>query len=421
MFWELDGLGGRWETFQSTVAETTAYAGREKVLLWQSGRGELAEYARLGLASIQGQEAWGKKGIVVSLTGSLPVTLYLGDKFDMNCGVIWPRDEKHLGAIWAYCSSPEFSKDVRKLDRQLKLTTATLLKIPFDLGRWSKVALSSGPIPAPSVQDPTQALFLGFPADSAAPLQVAAARLLGYEWPHQETDGVSRLALPDGILPLAPLAGQEPAVERLRRVLAVSYGDDWSVEQQMELLRQVGFADKGLDAWLRDGFFDQHCKLFHQRPFIWHVWDGRRDGFSILVNYHKLNAANLDKLIYTYLGEWIRTQRAAEESGTPGASARLVAALELQRKLEDIRDGEPPYDIYVRWKPPHEQPIGWNPDLNDGVRLNIRPFFTAGVLRSRVNVNWKNDRGRDADSSERVNDVHVTLAQKHAAREVKTE
>ena len=421
MFWELNGLGGQWAVFQSTVAETSAYAGREKVLLWQSGRGALAEYAQLGLASIQGQEAWGKKGIVVSLTGSLPVTLYLGDKFDMNCGVIWPQDEKHLGAIWAYCSSPEFSIDVRKLDRQLKLTTATLLKIPFDLGRWSKVALNSGPIPLPSVQDPTQALFLGAPTDSTAPLQVAVARLLSYQWLQKEADGISRLTLPDGILPLASLAGQEPAVERLRRVLAVSYGDDWSVEQQMELLRQVGFADKGLGAWLRDGFFAQHCKLFHQRPFVWHIWDGRRDGFSVLVNYHKLDAANLNKLIYTYLGEWIRTQRSAEESGAPGANARLVAALELQRELEHIRDGEPPYDIYVRWKPLREQPIGWNPDLNDGVRLNIRPFVTAGVLRSRLNVNWKKDRGRDADGSERVNDVHFTLARKRAGRDAKTE
>ena len=420
MFWELDGLDGRWEIFQSTVAETSEYAGREKLLLWQSGRGELAEYAQLGLASIQGQESWGKKGIVVSLTGSLPVTLYLGDKFDMNCGVIWPRDEKHLGAIWAYCSSPDFSKDVRNIDRQLKLTTATLLKIPFDLDRWSKVALDSGPIPVPSVQDPTQALLMGVPADSTASLQVAVARLLGYQWPQKEADDLSRFAIPDGILPLASLAGQEPASERLRRVLSEAYGEDWSAALQAQLLREVGFGTKGLDAWLRDGFFEQHCKLFHQRPFIWHIWDGRRDGFSILVNYHKLDAANLNKLIYTYLGEWLRTQRAAEESGTPGANARLVAALELQRKLEDIRDGEPDYDIYVRWKPLHEQPMGWNPDLNDGVRLNIRPFVTASVLRSPVNVNWKKDRGRNSDSSERLNDEHLTLAKKRAAREAQT-
>src|SRR5687768_6634036 len=86
-----------------------------------------------------------------------------------------------------------------------------------------------------------------------------------------------------------------------------------------------------------------------------------------------------------HLGDWIGTQRAARDAGTAGADARLVAALELQRKLEAIRHGEPPYDIYVRWKPVHEQPIGWEPDLNDGVRLNIRPFVEAGVLRGRVN------------------------------------
>jgi hypothetical protein len=50
---------------------------------------------------------------------------------------------------------------------------------------------------------------------------------------------------------------------------------------------------------VRAGFFEQDCKLFHQRPFIWHIWDGRKDGFSVLVNYHKLDAARLDKLIDT--------------------------------------------------------------------------------------------------------------------------
>ena len=29
----------------------------------------------------------------------------------------------------------------------------------------------------------------------------------------------------------------------------------------------------------------------------------------------------------------------------------------MQRKLEAIIEGEKPYDIYVRWKPLHEQPI----------------------------------------------------------------
>ena len=58
------------------------------------------------------------------------------------------------------------------------------------------------------------------------------------------------------------------------------------------------------------------------------------------------------------------------------------------------------------------------PDLNDGVRLNVRPFVTADVLRSKVKVNWNKDPGRDPDGSERINDLHVGLAARQAAREV---
>ena len=125
-------------------------------------------------------------------------------------------------------------------------------------------------------------------------------------------------------------------------------------------------------------------------------------------------------------------QRGSEDKG---ADLRLAAALELQAKLEAILLGEPPYDIYVRWKELHEQPRGWNPDLNDGVRLNIRPFVEAGVLRARVNVKWGKDRGNDPgkvdfqkvhgrdpqtdlekhQSNERHNDLHFTLREKEEA------
>ncbi len=98
-----------------------------------------------------------------------------------------------------------------------------------------------------------------------------------------------------------------------------------------------------------------------------------------------------------------------------GAGARLAAAAELQRKLVEILHGEPPYDIFVRWKLLAQQPLGWEPDLNDGVRLNIRPFVTAGVLRAKFTIHWKKDRGLNPDGSERLNDLHFTRAEKEAA------
>jgi hypothetical protein len=183
-----------------------------------------------------------------------------------------------------------------------------------------------------------------------------------------------------------------------------------------ELLSAANFAGSNLEDWLRNGFFDQHSKLFHHRPFIWQIWDGRKDGFSALVNYHKLDHKLLEKLTYTALGDWIKKQQDAVANEDSGADDRLVKARQLQDKLKLILEGEAPYDIFVRWKPLEQQPIGWHPDLNDGVRLNIRPFMGADVLRKRPNIKWGIDRGKNPSGSpwgeERDNDRHLTLEEK---------
>jgi hypothetical protein len=217
-------------------------------------------------------------------------------------------------------------------------------------------------------------------------------------------------------------------VDRLRELLAAAYGPEWSPNKENELLRQAGYTRKDgslkgdLEGFLRDEFFASHSRLFNNRPFIWQVWDGTKDGFSVLLNYHKLDKRNLERLTYTYLGAWINQQRTEVEKGLPGAERRLAAAEDLKERLAKILEGEEPYDIFVRWKPLHEQPIGWDPDLNDGVRLNIRPFVKAEVLRSRPNINWNKDRGKDpvpnaSGSVERYNDRHFKLEEKRKARE----
>ena len=412
-FWELEKKEKPWVFWQSTVNKTVDFGGREHIL-WLNDDFYTAKDA--GKAFIRGEKAWGKRGVVVSLMGDLPVTLYTGEPTDTNMAILLPHKEEFLPAIWACCQNVEFSKTVRIIDRALKVTNGSLAKIPFDLEHWQKVAETAGPLPKPHSNDPTQWLFEGHTAGSTEPLQVAIARLLGYHWPEQKADALDDLADEDGIVCLPSAAGEQPLAERLREMLAAAYGKEWSPKLQAELLAGVGETGKKLSEWLRDDFFVQHCKLFHNRPFIWHIWDGRKDGFSALVNYHKLDAARLDKLIYTYLGDWIRFQRARRDHGEPGADGRLVAALELEKKLKLIKEGEPPYDIFVRWKPLSEQALGWNPNLNDGVRLNIRPFATASVLRHKFTVHWRKDRGKNPDGSERLNDLHSMLAEKRFER-----
>jgi hypothetical protein len=225
----------------------------------------------------------------------------------------------------------------------------------------------------------------------------------------------------DGILCIPPINGELAGSERLRSYLQTVYGADWDNNTISNLLGKEGAKESNLEDWLRNSFFEQHCKLFNNRPFIWQIWDGRKDGFSALVNYHKLNKENLQRLIFTYLGDWIRQCQAKKKSGESGAEGLLSAALKLKEKLEAILEGENPYDIFVRWKPLDQQPVGWDPDLNDGVRLNIRPFVEAGVLRNKFNVKWGIDRGKNPPGSYwgevRDNDKHFSLAEKREGRE----
>ncbi len=266
-------------------------------------------------------------------------------------------------------------------------------------------------------------------ASTSAPMELAdeAHALIA------EAQKLNAFSDDDGIVCLPAIRGESAAHERLLRLLEAAWGDDWTAGTLSKLLAEAGAKGKGLDVWLRDYFFQQHCKLFHNRPFIWHIWDGLKDGFAALVNYHKLDRANLERLIYTYLGDWIRLQERAAGEGAQGADERLAAARGLKTKLEAILEGEAPLDIFVRWKPIEEQPMGWEPDINDGVRLNIRPFLLAGdvgkkgagVLRAKPNIHWKKDRGKDVESApwfhlfkgDRINDHHLTLAEKRAARE----
>lgn len=470
-FWEVQEFRRTWTYLQSASSSTESDDGHELILRWEEGKGELSNILGQG---VKGRPIWGGHGITIRQIKPYPCSIYLGYPYEMSCATLVPKSEELITSIYSFCSSDEFCKEIRKIDKKLNVTNATLVKVPFDLDHWAKVAEEKYPrgLPDPYSNAPTQWIFHGHPCGSViwdeeakwtahgplrtddTVLQVAVARLLGYRWPaerdpemglaEEQREWVKRCeallghADRDGIVCLPAVRGERRAVDRLEALLAHAYGDQWSATTRGKLLESVDHAGKDLESWLRDKFFAQHCKLFQNRPFIWHIWDGLKDGFSVLVNYHRLDYKALETLTYTYLGDWITQQKKQIGDSIDGAEARLAAAEALQKSLELILEGEEPYDIFVRWKPLEEQPIGWHPDLNDGVRLNIRPFLSvpdvkkrgAGILRDKPNIHWKKDRGKDVESAPwyhlgpqlgeskgaRINDYHLTLAAKKAAR-----
>jgi hypothetical protein len=454
--WEFHTLPKQGKYWLNSPEHEKMWSGRQDYILWDDDI--YNPESELGFR-YHGQRVFGFKGIAIGKAGKFRFTVYNGEHFDDNVVVLKPEDKKNIPALWEYCTSGKLQDDIKKLDKKMSVTAGTFTKVRVELNSWDEIAQEKYPngLPKPYSDDPTQWVFHGHPAKSTEPFQVAVARLLGYQWPAetdkamelsdqaiewvQKCEQLSPYVDDDGIVCLAPVRGEKSAAERLESLLMAAFGEQWNASLRNKLLSEVNCKGKSLDFWLREKFFEQHCKLFQDRPFIWHIWDGLSDGFSVLVNYHQLDRKKLERLIYTYLvGDWIRTQDHGVKEGVDGAILRLQAAQTLKTHLEAILEGEDPYDIFVRWKSLAEQPLGWNPNINDGVRMNIRPFMTvpdvgkkgAGILRSKPNIKWTKDRGNDVESApwyklgleygesegSRINDHHLSLAEKQAARDI---
>jgi hypothetical protein len=443
-FWEHYKWPAYWRLFSSPPSQTADFGAASLIVNWKTIEGRTTNPA------IRGTEAWGRKGFLFGQNNSLPVVFYTGESFGNSSPVLIPEDESRLPAIAAFVFSGALGEAVRAGNRKLSIDNGYIGKVPFDLSHWTRLAEERYPngLPEPYSSDPAQWYFHGYPAEAAVgnALHVALSRLCGYSWPaecdarmwlsNEARASVARAAaLPegdaDGLLSVPGVAGEKPLADRLRAYLATAYGPDWSdalerrlvAEADEKLDKKIG-RDGSLEAWLRNRAFRQHCILFQQRPFIWHIWDGLEDGFSVFVHYHRFTQANLRKLTYTMLGDWLARAKAENND------LRYEKGRELQQMLERVLEGESPYDTFVRWKALVEQPLGWQPDLDDGVRMNIRPFMEAGVLREQPKgIKWTKDRGTDVPSApwypvftgERINDHHTTLEEKRAARAANAE
>ena len=278
---------------------------------------------------------------------------------------------------------------------------------------------ASARLPEPWSDDPTQWLFEGRPEVSTAPLQVAVARLLGYRWPEQaESDDLDAFADADGIVCLPSVAGEPPAADRVQQLLAAAFGEC--------VVAGEGEGAAGAGRAARRRTSPTGCGTSSSSSTARCSGTGRscgtsgtaqRDGFSALVNYHRLDRKTLEKLTYTYLGQdWVERQRAEVRDEVAGAEARLAAALESAAQAR----GDPGGRGALR----HLRAVEGAARAADrlGARserrraLNIRPFVEAGVLRSPFNIHWKKDRGKNPDGTERHNDIHLTLAEKLDAR-----
>lgn len=261
---------------------------------------------------------------------------------------------------------------------------------------------------------------------------VMVLRLLGHRWPRQIESGEPPAPWQDrdGIIPISEGTGEPTLLAGVRERLADDFGPDRVNAVEAEFGEIVG---RALFEWLAADFFRRHISQFRKRPIAWQVQsapeeNGKRRGrggrrrapvFSCLIYYHRVDADLLPKLRSQYIGP-LRARLATELAGVERVQDRtdeqnqrrdnLLAALDelkaFDARLEEViasgfhsasletvaakeplnrfmsRDGRAPAPASRDALLAQER--RYDPDVNDGVRVNIAPLQRAGLLAADV-------------------------------------
>jgi hypothetical protein len=245
-------------------------------------------------------------------------------------------------------------------------------------------------------------------------LSVKLLRMLGHRWPMQDQyeaeEGKPLLdpawVDPDGIIACTSGLGEETLVERFRRFLDAEFGADRGHEVELGLTNTLGWRSGvewgkqtplDLRRWFERDFFKRHVSQFKKRPIAWHL-KSPKGSIHLIVYYHTFNRDRLALLRARYLGSLRQEAKGELESALAKGlddRANVARVEELEERLADLeafdtrlaqlQEGrDRAARIWCPWKTPEEQPHGWDPDINDGVRVNIAPLQRLGLLAADV-------------------------------------
>ncbi len=263
-------------------------------------------------------------------------------------------------------------------------------------------------------------------------MSAVTLRLLGHLWPRQveSIEPVPDWADRDGIIPITEGTAEPTLLVRVRERIAADFGVARvsAVEREFEEI-----TGKPLATWLGSDFFKRHISQFRKRPIAWQLrstpaGNERRRGrgavrsaaaFSCLVYYHRLDGDLVPKLRSQYIGP-LRARLQTELTGLERIKERTrdqdARRVELEAKIEELRAFDARLEEVIvsgfsggdletliakesldkwtsrdgRTSPPTSreallsQERRYDPDLNDGVRINVAPLQRAGLLAADV-------------------------------------
>jgi len=191
----------------------------------------------------------------------------------------------------------------------------------------------------------------------------------------------------DGIVPLAGCAAREPALmDRVRARLEATFGPTTAYDLEREAAEYIG---RDVEKQMHTYFFHHfHAGLYKKRPILWHLTSDKKY-FAVMLDYHRLDRDTLPKVRSLYL--WPQMEEVRTRLAAARADENVSLTGDLEEELEDLKDFEERLETVIegqvkvklpKWAngPYRNGQAPYDPDLDDGVKVNLLPIQKARLL-----------------------------------------
>lgn len=165
---------------------------------------------------------------------------------------------------------------------------------------------------------------------------------------------------------------------KVRRALELMAGDE-----EAEQIIAIATGGKRLDDWLAREFFKQHAQQYHKRPIYW-LLQSPHKSYSLIAFHERLTADSLpliagNRYVRGKLNELDThiTELDSRAKAIPASRERRA----IEKQLVDLREGHTDVEEFlqrlvkvINATNEHGETVGWCPELDDGVLINLAPL-----------------------------------------------
>ncbi len=200
-----------------------------------------------------------------------------------------------------------------------------------------------------------------------------------------------------GFVPLVRIKGHKTLGSRVLDSLADGLDDDSRRRLQADLISFFAVEPGGrtservataINHWTAEHFFTRHLAQTGREPEIWHV-SSPGGTFQALTHFKRATKERIDLLRAELLRRQLDTLNRHLKMATKNRKNAQIRRLEDQ--IKDVRTFDialgwlfegttPNARIWYPWKPPEQQPQGWDPNFDEGIRANVAPLQRLGLL-----------------------------------------